>query len=93
MDPNVLVAASAAFVLTALYQVFALPAGIRAIVNEEISRPLLLCIHGAALLMYAGWTVYGIVLRDIVIMFGCGMGAVSSAILVGYTVWLRKANS
>ncbi len=91
MESNMLIAASLAFALTALYQLFSLPAGIKAIVNEDLSRPLQLGIHVAGVLMYLGWMFYGFVLRDIAILFGCGMGAVSSGILLGYTFWLRKA--
>ncbi len=80
-----------AFVLTALHQVVNLPAGIKSILNEDLSRPLLLCIHFAGLLMYVGWSVYGFMLHDLAILFGCGLGVVSSAILLGYTFWLRKA--
>lgn len=91
MNPNLLVVASMAFVLTALHQVFSLPAGIKAILNEDLSRPLLLSIHCVGFLMYSGWSVYGLMLKDFAMIFGCGMGMVSSAILLGYTFWLRKA--
>lgn len=92
MVPMVLFAATAATLLTALYQIFALPAGIRLIVNDDISRKLLLCVNGAGLLMYAGWSIYGVVQKDLVITLGCGIGATSASILVGYTLWLRRSN-
>jgi len=91
MHSDLLVVASMAFILTALHQVFSLPAGIKAILNEDLSRPLLLCIHFAGFFMYSGWSVYGLMLNDLAIVCGCGMGVVSSAILLGYTFWLRKA--
>ena len=90
MNNYILLAASMAFILTALHQVFTLPAGIKNILNEGMSRPLLLCLHGFGLAMYMGWCIYGILLKDIVIVFGCGMGVISSSILFGYTVWLRR---
>ena len=91
MEPSILLIASITFVFSALYQLFSLPAGIKAILNEDLSRTLLLCIHLAGLLMYVGWSVYGVMLHDIAMMFGCGMGVLSSSILLGYTFWLRKA--
>ncbi len=93
MNNYILLAASIAFILTALNQVFTLPAGIKNILNEGMSRPLLLCLHGFSLLMYIGWCVYGVLLSDLAIVFGCGMGVISSSILFGYTVWLRKKNT
>jgi hypothetical protein len=91
MNKYVLIAASMAFVLTAVNQVFTLPAGIKSILNEDMPRPLLVCKHAFGFLMYTGWCVYGLLLSDVAIIFGCGMGVVSSLILLGYTFWLRKA--
>lgn len=93
MNDSLLIVASMAFVLTAVNQVFTLPAGIKSILNEEMPRPLLICKHAFGFLMYTGWCVYGAMLRDVAIVFGCGMGVVSSAILLGYTFWLRKAKT
>lgn len=89
MNKYIILAASMAFILTAINQVFTLPAGIRSIVRDELSTPVLICVHLFGLLMYCGWSIYGLLLRDPAIIFGCGMGVFSSAILLGYTFWLR----
>ena len=91
MNEYLVFAASIAFIFTAINQVLSLPAGLRNILKEELSTPVLFSVHLFGFLMYAGWSIYGILLKDPAIIFGCGLGVLSSAVLLIYTCWLRLA--
>ncbi|RYZ52957.1 MAG: hypothetical protein EOP49_08290 [Sphingobacteriales bacterium] len=89
MDHSLVFVASLAFIFTAVNQVLCLPAGIRNILRDELSTPVLVSVHLFSFLMYVGWSIYGVLLKDPAIVFGCGLGVLSSGILLGYTFWLR----